>query len=146
MTRLRPRLGIDYSIRQAYEFEGPVLQELYRGTMLAELDWAVPLDASWVVALNPHSPEYFACLSLVASKPVGRLEMLKVRAGLSTRLKACIVRDLVHYSLLTLKAYGCQAVTAFPEHDPTNTFQRVIERRFKGQLLNQTCSAYITRF
>lgn len=98
------------------------------------------------MVVHPNKPEYYACLSLVASQPIGRLEMLKVRAGLNRRLKASIVRDLVHYSLLVLKQYGCQAVTAFPEHDPTNTFQNVIQRRFKGQRLEQTCSAYITRF
>ena len=143
---MRPKLGVDYTCRQAYPFEGIVIKDLYQGTLVEDLDWDRPVDASWVVVVHPNKPEYYACLSLVASQPIGRLEMLKVRAGLNRRLKAFIVRDLVHYSLLTLKAYGCQAVTAFPEHDPTNTFQRVIERRFKGQLLNQTCSAYITRF
>ena len=125
---MKPNLGRDYIIRQAYEFEGPVIQDLYQDTLVALLDWDAPLDASWVLAV------------------IGRLEMLRVSPTVGKRLKACIVRDIIHYSLLTLKAYGCQAVTAFPEHDPTNTFQRVIERRFKGQLLNQTCSAYITRF
>ena len=118
---------------------------MYAGTEVAGLDWNRELDASWVLAVHPSKPQYYASLSLVASQPIGRLEMLRVRVP-NHRLRACIVRDIVHYSLLTLKAYGCQAVTAFPEHDATNTFQRVIERRFKGQLLNQTCSAYITRF
>lgn len=143
---MRPKLGRDYIIRQAYEFEGPVIQDLYKDTLIAPLDWDAPLDASWVLAVSPNKAEYYAVLSLVASKPIGRLEMLRVREGIPKRLRACVVRDMIHYSLLTLKAYGCQAVTAFPEHDPTNTFQRVLERRFKGQLLNQTCSAYITRF
>ena len=143
---MRPKLGVDYTCRQAYPFEGPVIKDLYKGTLVENLDWDRPLDASWVMVVHPNKPEYYACLSLVASQPIGRLEMLKVRAGLNRRLKASIVRDLVHYSLLVLKQYGCQAVTAFPEHDPSNTFQNVIQRRFKGQLLNQTCSAYITRF
>ena len=143
---MKPNLGRDYIIRQAYEFEGPVIQDLYKNTLVEFLDWDAPLDASWVMAVSPHKAEYYAAISLVASKPIGRLEMLRVSPTVGKRLKACIVRDIIHYSLLTLKAYGCQAVTAFPEHDPTNTFQRVIERRFKGQLLNQTCSAYITRF
>ena len=143
---MRPKLGRDYIIRQAYEFEGPVIQDLYKDTLIAHLDWDAPLDASWVLAVSPNKAEYYAVLSLVASKPIGRLEMLRVREGIPKRLRACVVRDMIHYSLLTLKAYGCQAVTAFPEHDPANTFQRVLERRFKGQLLNQTCSAYITRF
>ena len=143
---MRPRLGIDYTIRGAYPFEGPVIGNLYHGTLIADLDWDRPLDSSWVVAVHPTQPEYYGVVSLVASQPIGRIEMLRVRPTTSKRLKACIVRDLSHYSLLVLKQYGCQAVTAFPEHDPTNTFQRVIERRFKGQLLNQTCSAYITRF
>lgn len=143
---MRPRFGFDYSIRGAYPFEGPVIGDLYQGTMAAELDWERPLDASWVIAVHPSKPEYYAALSLVASQPIGRLEMLRVRTGLTKRLKACIVRDLIHYSLRTLKTYGCQAVTAFPEHDSTNIFQRVIERRFHGHLLSQTCSAYITRF
>lgn len=143
---MRPRLGKDYSIRAAYEFEGPIIQYLYQGTLIADLNWDAPLDSSWVIATHPSKPEYYACLSLVASKPIGRLEMLRVHHLTHKRLKACIVRDIVHYSLLTLRAYGCQAVTAFPEHDPTNTFQNVIQRRFKGQRLEQTCSAYITRF
>ena len=143
---MKPNLGRDYIIRQAYEFEGPVIQDLYKNTLVEFLDWDAPLDASWVLAVSPNKAEYYAVLSLVASKPIGRLEMLRVREGIPKRLRACVVRDMIHYSLLTLKAYGCQAVTAFPEHDPTNTFQRVLERRFKGQLLNQTCSAYITRF
>ena len=142
---MRPKLGIDYVIRAAYPFEGPVIGDMYAGTEVAGLDWNRELDASWVLAVHPSKPQYYASLSLVASQPIGRLEMLRVRVP-NHRLRACIVRDIVHYSLLTLKAYGCQAVTAFPEHDPTNTFQRVIERRFNGQLLNQTCSAYITRF
>jgi hypothetical protein len=146
VTRLRPRLGIDYTIRGAYPFEGPVIGDLYQGTVVAELDWERPLDASWVIVTHPTEPQYYAALSLVASQPIGRLEMLRVRTGLTKRLKSCIVRDLIHYSLLTLRAYGCQAVTAFPEHDPSNTFQNVIQRRFKGQRLEQTCSAYITRF
>ena len=141
---MRPKLGTDYRIRQAYDFEGPVLQELYRGTMLAELDWTVPLDASWVVALNPHSPEYFACLSLVASKPIGRLEMLRVRPDLSIRLRSCVVRDLIHYSLLTLKAYGCQAVTGASEQDLVTTFGKVIQHRFHGIPIGQF-TGYLAR-
>ena len=142
---MRPKLGVDYTIRQAYPFEGPIIQDLYKGTIIEDLDWDRPLDASWVVVVHPNKPEYYACLSLVASQPIGRLEMLKARAGLNRRLKASIVRDLVHYSLLALKKYGCQAVTAFPESTTTNMFGKVIERHFGGQLLNQTCSAYLAR-
>ncbi len=72
--------------------------------------------------------------------------MLKVRQDLPRRLKAVVVRDLIHYGLLTLKMYGCQAVTAFPERDPSNMFGRVIQRHFKGQLLDQSCDSYIARF
>lgn len=146
MTRLRPRLGVDYTIRMAYPFEGVVIQDLFKGTLVEGLDWTQPLDSSWVLAVHPTEPEYYGALSLVASQPIGRIEMLRMRHRLQPRLKACVVRDMIHYSLLVLKKYGCQAVTAFPEHDPSNTFQNVIQRRFKGQRLEQTCSAYITRF
>ena len=143
---MKPNLGRDYVIRQAYEFEGPIIQDLYKDTLIEFLDWDAPLDASWVLAVSPHKAEYYAALSLVASKPIGRLEMLRVRPGISKRLKACIVRDIVHYSLLVLKQYGCQAVTAFPESTTTNMFGKVIERHFGGQRLDQTWSAYLARF
>ena len=143
---MRPKLGVDYTIRPAYPFEGVVIQDLFKGTLVEGLDWTQPLDSSWVLAVHPTEPEYYGALSLVASQPIGRIEMLRMRHRLQPRLKACVVRDMIHYSLLVLKKYGCQAVTAFPEHDPSNTFQNVIQRRFKGQRLEQTCSAYITRF
>ena len=63
---MKPNLGRDYIIRQAYEFEGPVIQDLYQDTLVALLDWDAPLDASWVLAVGPHKAEYYAAISLVA--------------------------------------------------------------------------------
>lgn len=142
MIALRPRLGTDYLIRQAYEFEGPVIQYLYRDTLVADLDWDLPLDASWVLAVHPSKPEYYAALSLVASKPIGRLEMLRVLPELGHRRRAIIIRDMIHYSLLVLKQYGCQAVTASAE---TPSFGKVIERHFGGQPV-ATFTGYLKRF
>ncbi len=139
---MRPKLGRDYIIRQAYEFEGPVIQDLYQDTLVEDLDWDAPLDASWVLAVSPNKAEYYAALSIVASKPIGRLEMLRVRPGIPKRLKACIVRDMIHYSLLVLKQYGCQAVTASAE---TPTFGKVIERHFGGQPV-AAFTGYLKRF
>ena len=142
MTRLRPKLGVDYTIRPAYPFEGPVIQDIYQDTLVATIDWDAPLDASWVIATHPSKPEYYGALSLVASKPIGRLEMLKMRANIEHRLKACVVRDIIHYSLLVLKQYGCQAVTASAE---TPSFGKVIERHFGGQPV-ATFTGYLKRF
>lgn len=128
---MKPNLGRDYIIRQAYEFEGPVIQDLYKDTLVAVLNWDAPLDASWVLAVSPNKAEYYAALSIVASKPIGRLEMLRVRPGISKRLKACIVRDMVHYSLLVLKRYGCQAVMGSSEVELTG-FSKLIQRRWHG--------------
>lgn len=141
---MKPNLGRDYIIRQAYEFEGPVIQDLYKNTLVEFLDWDAPLDASWVLAVSPHKAEYYAVISLVASKPIGRLEMLRVREGIPKRLRACVVRDMVHYSLLTLKAYGCQAVTGASEQELVNTFGKVIQQRFHGMPIGQF-TGYITR-
>jgi hypothetical protein len=141
---LRPRLGIDYTIRMAYPFEGPVIGDLYQGTLIANLDWERPLDASWVIAVHPTQPEYYGVVSLVASQPIGRLEMLRVRLHLNKRIKACVVRDLIHYSLLTLKAYGCQAVTGASEQELVSTFGKVIQQRFHGTPIGQF-TGYITR-
>lgn len=142
MTRLRTKLGVDYVIRPAYPFEGPILGDLYKGTLVADIDWEQPLDASWVVAVNPGKPEYYACLSIVAGKPIGRLEMLRVQPQIHRRLKSVVVRDLVHYSLLVLKQYGCQAVTASAE---TPSFGKVIERHFGGQPV-AAFTGYLKRF
>ena len=144
MVALRPRVGVDFTIRAAYEFEGPVIQDLYRGSLVSDLDWEAPLDASWVIAVHPDKPEYYACLSLVASKPIGRLEMLRVRDGIPKRLRACIVRDMIHYSLLTLRAYGCQAVTGASEQDLVTTFGKVIQHRFHGTPIGQF-TGYLAR-
>ena len=144
MTRLRPKLGVDYTIRPAFHFEGPVLQELFQGTLIAGLDWEQPLDASWVLAVHPTQPDYYGALSLVASQPIGRIEMLRMRQGLSHRLKACVVRDLIHYSLLTLKRYGCQAVTGASEQALVGTFGHVIERHFHGTPIGEF-TGYLTR-
>jgi hypothetical protein len=81
---------------------------------------------------------------LVASKPIGRLEMLRVREGIPKRLRACVVRDMIHYSLLTLKAYGCQAVTGASEQELVSTFGKVIQQRFHGTPIGQF-TGYITR-
>lgn len=139
---MRPKLGVDYQIRPAFDFEGPAIQELYRGTEVAGLDWDAPLDASWVLAAHPLKPEYYGVLSLVASKPIGRLEMLRMYRDIPRRLKACIVRDMIHYSLLVLKQYGCQAVTASAE---TPSFGKVIERHFGGQPV-AAFTGYLKRF
>lgn len=141
---MKPNLGRDYIIRQAYEFEGPVIQDLYKNTLVEFLDWDAPLDASWVLAVSPHKAEYYAVISLVASKPIGRLEMLRVREGIPKRLRACVVRDMIHYSLLTLKAYGCQAVTGASEQELVSTFGKVIQQRFHGTPIGQF-TGYITR-
>ena len=143
MTRLRPKLGVDYIIRAAYPFEGPVIGDMYAGTEVAGLDWNRELDASWVLAVHPSKPQYYASLSLVASQPIGRLEMLRVRVP-NHRLRACIVRDIVHYSLLTLKAYGCQAVTGASEQELVSTFGKVIQQRFHGTPIGQF-TGYLTR-
>ena len=141
---MKPNLGRDYIIRQAYEFEGPVIQDLYKNTLVEFLDWDAPLDASWVLAVSPHKAEYYAVISLVASKPIGRLEMLRVREGIPKRLRACVVRDMIHYSLLTLKAYGCQAVTGASEQELVSTFGKVIQQRFHGTPIGQF-TGYLTR-
>ena len=144
MTRLRPRLGVDYTIRGAYPFEGPVIGDLYQGTVVAELDWERPLDASWVIVTHPTEPKYYAALSLVASQPIGRLEMLRVRTDLTKRLKSCIVRDLIHYSLLVLKKYGCQAVMGSSEVEINSTFGKLIQRRWHG-VKTGDFTAYLAR-
>ena len=142
MIRLRPKLGVDYTIRPAFPFEGVVVQELFKDTLVEGLDWTQPLDASWVLAVHPTEPEYYGAVSLVASQPIGRIEMLRMRTGISHRLKSCVVRDLIHYSLLVLKQYGCQAVTASAE---TPSFGKVIERHFGGQPV-AAFTGYLKRF
>ena len=72
------------------------------------LDWTQPLDSSWVLAVHPTEPEYYRALSLVASQPIGRIEMLRMRHRLQPRLKACIVRDMIQYSLLVLKSMAAK--------------------------------------
>lgn len=131
-------------IRPAFPFEGPIIQDLYSDTSVADLDWERPLDASWVLAVHPERPEYFACLSIVASQPIGRLEMLKLRSRplIEKRLRVCVIRDIIHYSLLVLKQYGCQAVTAGAE---TARFGKVIERHFGGHPI-ATFTGYLKRF
>ena len=141
---MRPKLGVEYTIRPAFPFEGPVIQDMYKGTLIESLDWEKPLDGSWVLAVHPHKPEYFAVLSLVASNPIGRLEMLRVRPTVSMRLRAVIVRDLIHYSLLVLKKYGCQAVTGASEQALVGTFGKVIERHFHGTPIGEF-TGYLTR-
>lgn len=131
-SRTTPKLGSDYLIRQAMPFEGPVLQWLFRGTLVEGLDWDQPLDASWVLAVHPEKPEYYGCLSIVASKPIGRLEMLRMAPYLNKRLKTLIVRDLIQYSLMVCKQYGCQAVTGASEASLVKTFGKVIQRRWKA--------------
>lgn len=144
MTRLRPKLGVDYTIRPAYPFEGVVIQDLFKDTLVEGLDWTQPLDSSWVLAVHPTEPEYYGALSLVASQPIGRIEMLRMRHRLQPRLKACVVRDLIHYSLLTLKRYGCQAVTGASEQALVGTFGHVIERHFHGTPIGEF-TGYLTR-
>ena len=141
---MRPKLGRDYAIRAAYEFEGPVIQDMYKGSLVADLDWNLDLDSSWVLAVHPFKPEYYGVLSLVASKPIGRLEMLRVRPDLPRRLRACLVRDLIHYSLLVLKKYGCQAVTGASEQDLVTTFGKVIQHRYHGTPIGQF-TGYLAR-
>ena len=144
MTRLRPKLGVDYTIRPAYPFEGVVIQELFKDTLVEGLDWTQPLDSSWVLAVHPTEPEYYGALSLVASQPIGRIEMLRMRRGLHPRLKACIVRDMIQYSLLVLKKYGCQAVMGSSEVEINDTFGKLIQRRWHG-VKTGDFTAYIAR-
>ena len=141
---MRPKLGVEYTIRPAYPSEGPVIGDLYQGSLVAGLDWEQPLDASWVLAVHPHEPQYYACLSLVASQPIGRLEMLRVHPQLHGKLKAVVVRDLIPYRLLTLKKYGCQAVTGASEQPLVSTFGKVIQRHFKGQPIGEF-TGYLAR-
>jgi len=144
VTRLRPKLGVDYTIRPAYPFEGVVIQDLFKDTLVEGLDWTQPLDSSWVLAVHPTEPEYYGALSLVASQPIGRIEMLRMRHRLQPRLKACIVRDMIQYSLLVLKKYGCQAVTGASEQDLVPTFGKVLQRRFHGTPIGQF-TGYLAR-
>jgi hypothetical protein len=51
---------------------------------------------------------------------------------------------MIHYSLLTLKAYGCQAVTGASEQELVSTFGKVIQQRFHGTPIGQF-TGYITR-
>jgi hypothetical protein len=127
-----PVLGKDYIVRGAYAFEGPAIQWLFKDTPVADLDWDQPLDSSWVVALHPEKPEYYGTISIVASRPIGRLEMLRIAPALPRKLKALITRDLINYSLNICKQLGAQAVSGASEKDLIPTFGRTIERRWHG--------------
>lgn len=144
MARSSPRLGVEFGIRAAYPFEGPVIQDLFQGTLVEGLDWTQPLDASWVVAVNLNQPEYYGAVSIVASKPIGRLEMLRMSPHVGKRWKAVIVRDLIHYCLLVLKQYGCQAVTGASRADIVDSWGKVIERHFHGTRIGDF-TGYIAR-
>ena len=128
----RPRLGKEYTIRGAYPFEGPALQWLFTGTDAESLDWEQPLDSSWVVALHPEKPEYYGALSIVASRPIGRLEMLRLAPDLSRRLKAMVVRDMIEYAIHICKQLGCQAVSGASEQALVPTFGRTIQKHWHG--------------
>jgi hypothetical protein len=119
-------------VRGAYPFEGPAIGWLFTGTLVADLDWEQPLDSSWVVALHPDKPEYYGAVSIVASRPIGRLEMLRLAKGLPYKLKALITRDLIQYAMNVCKQLGAQAVTGASEKALIPTFGRTIERHWKG--------------
>ena len=127
-----PRFGHDYVVRGAYSFEGPAIQWLFTDTPVARLDWDQSLDGSWVLAVHPGKPEYYGCLSIVASRPIGRLEMLKLAPSLPYKLKALITRDLINYSLTLCKQLGCQAVTGASEQALVPTFGRTIQHQWKA--------------
>jgi hypothetical protein len=129
---MRPSLGKDYLVRGAYSFEGPAIQWLFTGTPVADLDWDQPLDSSWVVAVHPEQPDYYGAISIVASRPIGRLEMLRLAKDLPKRLKAVVVRDLINYALHVCKQLGAQAVTGASESDLVPTFGKLIQHRWKG--------------
>lgn len=129
---MSPKLGKDYTIRGAYTFEGPAIQWLFTGTTVETLDWEQPLDSSWVLAVHPEQPEYYGALSIVASRPIGRLEMLRLAPNLSRRLKALVVRDMVQYAIYVCKQLGCQAVSGASEQALVPTFGRTIQQHWHG--------------
>lgn len=143
-TSKSPRLGRDYTIRQAYPFEGPVMHWLFQETPVAGLDWEQPLDSSWVLAVHPDKPEYYGAVSLVASRPIGRMEMLKLAPGLPYKLKALVVRDLIRYGLAVCKQLGCQAVSGASEEALVPTFGRTIQKQWQA-VDTGNFTGYLTR-
>lgn len=73
---------------------------------------AVPWDdifPNWLVA--EHEEKIVGCIQVALSKPYGYLEFLSIKPGLTHKLKALVVRDLVVSGAGTLKMGGASVAS-----------------------------------
>lgn len=130
-------------IRVARNDDGPAISEL-----LTSLGWKAEglvidwhdIAPFWLVA--EQDGVFIGCIQTLLSKPIGRLEFLAVRPGLSHQLQALTARALVLGGCATLEQFGATAVAGTVPHE-LKSYKRVLKNR--GAVVIGTGSVFLKR-
>lgn len=115
-------------IRWAQPHEGPLVQSILHNQNVAladQVNWNLPLGPYWLLYCDPDP---VGCIAVNPGMPVGRLEWLVVKKGLSRRQHALAIRTLCYAGMLVLKQQGSQLVAGYVA-DHMKGWKQVIERR-----------------
>lgn len=102
-----------------------LLQQVGWDVKNVEIDWR-DIYPYWLLA--EQDGDFIGCIQTLLSKPVGRLEFLAVRPGLSHQLHALTVSALLLGGMATLKAHGVTLVAGTVPHD-LKSYKRILKKR-----------------
>lgn len=115
------------SVRLASNSDGATIHRLVTdsGFAVEDIDWSV-VYPYWLVA--EQNGDVVGCIQVCIGVPIGRLEMLSVRADLSHMLRAAIVKSLLLAGAATLKKAGAQMVSGMIPFE-MKSYKRLLQRR-----------------
>lgn len=126
--RDRSTLPLNDKIRWAWDYEGPVVQDILRSQNVAlasQVNWLLPIGPYWLLYCDPDP---CGCINVNPGTPVGRLEWLTIRPSLTAKQYAIAIRDLCYAGMAVLKQGGSQLV-AGQVSDDYPSWAKIIERR-----------------
>jgi len=133
--------------RLANKDEGFIIHELMKIADMGNLDidWSRNIHPYWLIASDDNKHEYYGCINLLYSKPIGGLEIMSLHPSLSKTQKMEVMYGLSNMGKAELKKHGCQFITMNIDVKRFPQFGRVIEVYMDATKCNEGADVYIGR-
>ena len=139
---------LNFITRLAKSDEGFVIQELMIISGMPNLkgvDWSRNIHPYWLICSDDSKHEYYGCLSLLYSKPIGGLEFLFLHPSLSKTQKLKVMYSICTNGVDELKKHGCQLVAMCITTEKFPYFGKFLKKYLNAVKSNQSLDVYLRR-
>jgi len=139
---------INFTTRLAKSDEGFVIQELMiisGMSNLQDVDWSRNIYPYWLVSVDDDKHEYYGCVNLLYSKPIGGLDFLSLHPSLSKPQRCEVIRELGENGFDELKKHGCQLAVMCIGTEKYPYFGRFLEKNLNAVKCNNSLDVYLRR-